>query len=132
MSYKNVILITGARDWTCHSTISTQLSSFPHNESTLLIHGDCVGADKISGKIARQLGFIVSASPADWKKYGRAAGPIRNQQMVKEALTYANAGIDTVVLAFHDDLTQSKGTKNCVEYATKQGLDIIIAGSDEL
>jgi hypothetical protein len=57
--------------------------------------------------------------PADWDKYGKAAGPIRNQQMLDE-------GHPDMVIAFHDDLTNSKGTKDMVKRAKKAGVPVYL------
>lgn len=57
--------------------------------------------------------------PADWKRYGKAAGPIRNQQMLDE-------GKPDMVIAFHENFNDSKGTKNMVEIARKAGIPTLI------
>jgi hypothetical protein len=49
-----------------------------------LIHGDASGADRLSGEWAQSRGIPVRAFPADWAKHRRAAGPIRNKQMLEE------------------------------------------------
>jgi hypothetical protein len=46
--------------------------------------------------------------PAQWTRYGRAAGPIRNQRMLDE-------GRPTMAYAFHDDIANSRGTKDMLE-----------------
>lgn len=56
--------------------------------------------------------------PALWDKHGRAAGPIRNTQMLDE-------GRPDLVLAFHRDLSESKGTRNMVEQSVKANLPVI-------
>jgi hypothetical protein len=55
--------------------------------------------------------------PAQWHKYGRAAGPIRNQQMLAE-------GKPDLVLAFHDDIDGSRGTKDMVNRARRAGVKV--------
>lgn len=57
--------------------------------------------------------------PADWKTYGRAAGPIRNRQML-------TCGQPDLVLAFHDALEISKGTANMVKIARKAGVPVVV------
>jgi hypothetical protein len=46
--------------------------------------------------------------PADWDKYGKRAGAMRNQQMLDEHPDIEQA------LAFHPNLKESKGTKDMV------------------
>jgi hypothetical protein len=55
----------------------------------LLLHGDARGADQSIDQAARRLGWAVKAMPADWQRHGRAAGPIRNRQLLRRALLAA-------------------------------------------
>lgn len=82
------------------------------------MHGGATGADDMAGACAEFADSIteVIVVKADWKQYGRAAGPIRNQQMI-------DCHPD-LVLAFHNDLEHSKGTKDCVNRARKAGIDV--------
>lgn len=50
--------------------------------------------------------------PAQWKRDGKKAGPIRNRQMAKE-------GNPQYVLAFHRNPQSSKGTYDMMTVATK-------------
>lgn len=54
---------------------------------------------------------------AAWHNYGKAAGPRRNRKMLDEY-------DPDLVVAFHDDLDASKGTKDMVDYATSQGVQV--------
>lgn len=85
------VLCCGARVWTDRATIVLWLSRFPLG--TVVIHGDngivnprtgrvVRGADKFCGEVAAELGFLVETFPADWQRYGNAAGPIRNRDML--------------------------------------------------
>lgn len=118
-----VILITGSRNWEDKDLIKSALLPYA-NKHVLLIHGDCRGADKLAGEVAKELHFQISSSPANWQLYGRAAGPIRNKEMVNQAKKFHESGISTIVLAFHDSLHLSKGTKSCVDMAIKAKLTI--------
>lgn len=56
-----------------------------HKPITTLVHGDAPGADSTAAAWAREKGGIrILAFPADWQRHGRAAGHIRNQQMLDE------------------------------------------------
>ena len=107
------VIVTGDRNWNDLDTLMQVLSIFPKN--TILVHGNCRGADKMAGKIGVDLGFDVVPYPADWYKYGFKAGPIRNKQMLFE-----NMDAD-VVLAFHNDLVNSKGTRHMVDISREAG-----------
>lgn len=116
---KICILVTGSRDWTYKKLVEDALSKLKSDiGDVILIHGNCVGLDKIAGEIGIKLGFEIKVMDADWNKYKKAAGPIRNKQMIDELLKYKNKHF----LAFHDNLELSKGTKNCVSQAFKCGI----------
>jgi hypothetical protein len=74
----------------------------------IIIHGAAKGADSIAGVIAADLfgADHVEAYPAEWTKYGKSAGPRRNQQML-------DTGIDCAIVC-HRDLKNSKGTLDMV------------------
>ena len=117
------VLVTGDRNWTDEDFIRDSLTTLDVIESSkvVLIEGEARGADKISAKIARELGWQVIPVPANWEKYGKAAGPIRNQEML-------NMDPD-LVIAFHDDLKNSKGTKDMVNRAQKKGVKVTLISS---
>lgn len=91
----------------------------------VLIEGECPngGADFIGRRAAEDLGIPVLPFPANWKRFGGAAGPIRNQQMLDE-------GKPTRVGAFHDDLAHSKGTRDMVVRARRAGIPVDVYASD--
>lgn len=85
---------------------------------TEIVHGDAAGADKMCGYVAEKLGYPVHKIPANWSKFGRAAGPIRNREMLKQ---HPDIGL---VLAFHDDIEHSKGTKDMITRARAAGIPV--------
>lgn len=109
------ILITGSRDFDNFELMKYILNFFKEEKDVTLIHGDCRGADKIAGYIGKSLGFNIEAHPADWDKYGKKAGPIRNTEMV-------DSGAD-LVLAF--PIGNSYRTKDCIRKAEQRGIPIV-------
>jgi len=107
----------GDRNWNSWKPIEEVIDSFP--EDAVIIQGMCRGADKMSRYLALKRGLEVEDYPAKWDKYGKAAGVIRNKQMLDE-------GKPNIVYAFHSDLSKSKGTKNMVEQAIKRGIEVIV------
>lgn len=107
------ILICGDRNWNNFNKIEQFLKTLPKN--TTIIEGDCRGADKISGYLARRLGLQVEVYPANWDKYGNYAGIKRNQQMIDE-------GHPTKVVAFHNNIQNSKGTKDMINRAKQNNI----------
>jgi len=112
------VLICGDRNWRDQlmiiETISRAHETFP---ITLLIDGDARGADRMAGLVAKKLGLNRAVYPANWELYGKAAGPIRNQQMLDD-------GRPTEVWVFHDSLESSKGTADMVRRAKRAGIPV--------
>jgi hypothetical protein len=108
------ILVCGDRDWEDAVLIHRALKSLLPGLKAV-VHGDCKGADRLAGEAASRLGLEVSPVPAQWGKFGRAAGPIRNSVMLKE-----NPEI-RLVLAFHDNLEASRGTADMIKKALRAG-----------
>lgn len=109
------ILITGSRNFDNFKLMKYILNFFKEEKEVTLIHGNCRGADKIAGYIGKSLGFNIEAHPADWNRYGKKAGPIRNTEMV-------DSGAD-LVLAF--PIGNSYGTKDCIRKAEQRGIPIV-------
>jgi len=57
----------------------------------LLLHGGARGADAAIGRAAQQLGWASLVMPAQWQLHGRAAGPIRNRELLEQAVARAEA-----------------------------------------
>ena len=74
------ILICGDRNYTDWTKIQEYLITLL--KTTIIIHGGARGADSIAGNLATSLKIKVLKFPAEWDKYGKAAGSIRNQQML--------------------------------------------------
>lgn len=114
------LLVCGDRNWT-NRQLMYEVLNRNKDQIEILIQGGARGADAIAEQWARLHSIPCLTFPANWKKHGNAAGPIRNTQMLKE-------GKPTDVLAFHDDIDNSKGTKNMVEQARKAGVRVTIIG----
>lgn len=119
------VLVCGSRYWNHVGLIEMMLKSLTRimrPEQITIIEGGCRGADEISGWIAKQLGMNVIVEKADWFKYGKAAGPIRNQLMLDKYTP-------ELVFAFHDDIEHSKGTRDMIERARKAGVKVEVLSS---
>ena len=92
-------------------------------DDDVIMHGAAKGADTLAGEVAERMGFKVVRFPADWNKYGKKAGPLRNRQMLDEK--------PDLVLAFHPDLAKSKGTKDMVARAKAAGIVVRHFTGDE-
>jgi hypothetical protein len=76
------VVIFGSRSWRDVQAIRDFVFSLP--EGSVVIHGGADGADAIAGRAAQERGLEVVVFKAAWGKYGKAAGPIRNAQMISE------------------------------------------------
>lgn len=79
-----------------------------------IIEGEAQGADRLSAMWAEKNGVTVHRFPADWKKHGKGAGPIRNRQMLVE-------GKPDLVIAFPG----GNGTRNMIDQARNAGVTVL-------
>ena len=89
------IIVTGSRDWTDQRTLENAIldhwanaANRGHDLPVVVVHGAARGADRMAGKLARAWGKTYGdieeeRHPADWDRYGKSAGPVRNREMAK-------------------------------------------------
>ena len=107
-SHSLVIVAGGGRDllWLPAQIAAVLLARTSGQLVHGLLHGGARGADRTIGRAAFQLGWPVEVLPADWRRHGRAAGPIRNRELLElaisraEALSSAAATVSVLVVAF--------------------------------
>lgn len=120
------VLITGDREWTDKKAIEEiiNLVSDDNNLNYLIaiIHGGARGADTIAGEYAKSLGLKVIERKANWKKYGKAAGPMRNSKMLKLK--------PDICFGFHNDIKNSKGTRGMLKKAKKAGIPTFLISTE--
>jgi len=106
------VIIAGSRTITDRKLVEVAIkaSGFTITE---VVCGMARGVDTVGFNWAKDNNIPVKEFPANWNKYGRSAGPIRNKEMAD----YAEALIAVMVPG-------SRGTKNMVETATKLGLKV--------
>ena len=110
-----IVGITGSRRFDRFGIVQDSIAAEyrKHKGNISFKVGDCkTGVDRITKNFLTACGWEYEEFKADWKRFGDAAGPIRNHAMV-------DSGMD-LLLAFPDD--DSKGTKDCAKYAA--GWDI--------
>lgn len=111
-------LVTGDRNWAAPEVTERVLNEyakrFPRHRMRI-IEGGAKGADAAAAEWAKKRrGADHIQVPAQWSKYGRNAGPMRNRKMLREYDPDA-------VLGFHDDISRSKGTKHMIGLVTGKG-----------
>lgn len=119
------ILITGSRDHNDLRLIEKEILNEIGNyqDEVFIIHGAAKGADTIADTLAKAYGWTLMIFPANWKRFGAAAGPRRNELMLDTAKP-------DVVLAF--PLSNSKGTHHCVNAALKRNIRVKVIISPQM
>ena len=118
-----IILITGSRDWCPYLLIWILLCLY---RPRAIVHGNCKGVDRTADEVAGHIGMSSTPVDAEWDKYGDKAGPIRNKLMIDYISQLAHEGKQILVLAFHQNIESSKGTKGCIKLAESRGLNTIL------
>lgn len=77
------IIVCGGRDYADRDHVFTSLDLI-HSKRVIseVIQGDASGADLLAKEWAIDRGVIHTDCPADWKSFGRRAGPLRNRYML--------------------------------------------------
>ncbi len=106
------IVVAGSRIFNDYKKFKTQMDSilrfYDKTEEILIISGGCQGTDALGERYAIENGIETEIFKACWEKYGLAAGPIRNEKMVRSC---------DVVICFWDG--KSKGSKSLIDLAKK-------------
>lgn len=85
------------------------------NEPILFLTGGCRGADSLGEKYALDHGFELKIIKAEWKRFGKPAGPIRNKKLAKEG---------DIFICFWNK--SSRGTKSLIDYALELNKTVYI------
>ena len=109
------IVVCGDRNWIDEAKIHKFLLN---HEKDTIITGGCSGADKITERLCGELKIECKIYNADWEKFGKGAGFIRNNLML-------NNNPDLVV-AFHSSIEDSKGSKMCLILAERRGIETLV------
>jgi hypothetical protein len=89
------------------------------NDSVTIISGLAKGADTLGCRYAQEAEYPLEGFAAEWGKFGRAAGPIRNKLMAKHA---------DALIAFWDG--KSRGTAHMIDYAEEMELKVKVVMYD--
>lgn len=108
------IIIAGSRNCQNYNELLKAIaaSGFKPN---VVISGTARGIDRMAERWAIRHNISVERYPANWEKFGKSAGYIRNAQMIKKA---------EALIALWDG--KSKGTENIINLARKAGLVVYV------
>lgn len=111
----NKVLVCGGRDFRDFNKLYDTL--YKINEMCpidVIIEGDARGADRMAGCWAKENMVALKVFKADWSRHGKAAGFIRNKQMLDE-------GKPTMVVAFSGGV----GTAMMVKLSKDRGIEVM-------
>ena len=110
-------LVVGSRTFNDYEMMKRELDKLiaeDGEKEITIVSGGARGADSLAEAYADEKGFKKVVMPADWNKYGKKAGYIRNEEMHK----YIASKTEKTVIAFWDGV--SKGTQHnfglCARY----------------
>lgn len=105
------VLVCGGRDYLDKAVVYDTLINI---QPTEICQGGANGADFLAKQWAENWNIPCKEFRANWKKYGKAAGPIRNKQMLEEF-------DPDLVLAFPG----GSGTQNMISLAKAAGKRVV-------
>lgn len=109
------IIIAGGRDFMDYNLLKKKADKILQEKKVthkiVIISGCARGADTLGLRYASENAFDAEEYPADWDKYGKKAGYMRNVEMAENA---------DALIAFWDG--KSKGTKHMIDIATERNL----------
>lgn len=80
------LAICGSRDINLsYLTVADLVSKLVTHERVEVVSGGAKGVDASALKFSQEMYLKYTEFPADWKTYGKAAGPIRNKQIAEYA-----------------------------------------------
>ena len=106
------VLVCGSRHFNNYELLEKTLETIP---ITTIIEGEARGADTLARIYGERRSLDVLPFPAKRDEHGKAAGPIRNAQMLRE-------GQPELVVAFRS--SNSRGTQNMINQARKAGVEV--------
>lgn len=111
------VIIAGGRDFVDYNLLREKVNNILIDKrlthKIVIVSGCARGADTLGMRYASENIFDVDEYPADWDKYGKKAGYMRNVEMAENA---------DALIAFWDG--KSKGTKHMIDIATERKLPI--------
>lgn len=116
------LIIAGSREFKSLKAVGNAVRMFgkahPDFHITEVVSGGARGADRLGEEVARTAGLTVKVFNPDWKKNGKAAGPLRNATMAE----YGDA-----LLALFITGIEGRGTQDMVEKMHRVGKPVFVA-----
>jgi hypothetical protein len=113
-----IVAVVGSRTFADKDLLTKKLDEIQERKKkpiTKVVSGGASGADTLAEEYAKEHDIPVVVIEPEWNRYGRAAGPKRNAEIVDAA---------EIVVAFWDGV--SRGTKSTIELARKRGKRVVV------
>lgn len=109
------LIVAGSRGFSDYDLLCDRLDYYLRDvsEPVEIVSGTAAGADRLGERYARERGYGLKLFPADWERYGKSAGYMRNIEMAKYG---------THCVCFWDGV--SPGTKLMVQACRDYGVKI--------
>lgn len=112
------VIIAGSREFDnydmlkekCDKILSRKVNE---GEEIVIVSGAAKGADTLGEKYAEEKGYKIERYPANWDKYGKRAGYLRNKKM---------AEVSNACIVFLSSKAENKGSKMMISIATEEKL----------
>lgn len=115
------VIIAGSRTFNNYELLRKKCDLyFRDRKPTAIICGEAKGADTLGKRYAEENDIPVLSFPADWKKHGKMAGILRNEDMGRNA---------EALIAFWDG--ESRGTANMIQVAKNLGIPFRVVRFDK-
>ena len=108
----NKVAVIGSRTFDNYKLLKETLDSL---KIDLIVSGGAKGADSLAEQYAKENGIETIIHQAEWEKFGRKAGPIRNEYIIRDS---------DIVVAFWNG--KSTGTYHSINLAKKAGKELLI------
>lgn len=113
------IVVAGCRNFDDYAQakeyIDFCIQNIRYKYTLIFLSGCCSGTDSLGERYAKEHNYSIEYHQAHWDKYGKAAGPIRNDEMAR---------LCDYVICFWDG--KSKGTLSMINCAKKYNKKINI------
>jgi len=109
------VIVAGSREFTDEKKVHKVLNKLKKEADfeIEIVSGLCRGPDMFGKNWAEKNNLKCHKYPANWNKYGKRAGFIRNEEMAK---------VGDILIAFH--VNNSKGTQHMINLAIENGLKV--------
>jgi predicted Rossmann fold nucleotide-binding protein DprA/Smf involved in DNA uptake len=114
------VIIAGSREFNNYELLKEVCDKALENRVSegykiTIVSGHAKGADSLGEQYAKERGYDLKIYEAEWKRFGKRAGMLRNKKM---------AEIGIALIAFFAEGAESSGTKNMVKIAKEKNLII--------